>query len=125
MLKERKLIPIYTTQGELGGFLRFPYIYNPQGEWIGYITRDRDVYSVHGIYVGKLSDGPRILRKREWSFDKERITPPRSAPHIHPPAHVPLAPQMPEIMLNMIDVLDEAPELLQPVDYADLRDDMD
>lgn len=125
MLTRAKLIPIYTSRGDLGAFLLYPYIYNVRGEWIGWVGSDRSVYSVHGNYVGMLSKDPRILRKREWTIDtKPHKQPPPPPPPIRPPAHVPLAPLMAEVKLNMIDVLDEAPELMPPIDFGDLREDM-
>lgn len=127
MATKTKLIPIYTSRGDLGAYLLYPYIYSATGEWIGWVASDRSVYSVHGHYVGTLSKDPRILRKREWTSEaappRQEIPPP--PPPIRPPAHVPLAPQMAEISLNMIDVLEEAPELLPPIDFGELRDDMD
>ena len=44
---------------------------------------------------------------------------------IQPPAHVPLAPQMPEVPVNMIDILEEAPDMLPPIGFGDLLEDMD
>jgi hypothetical protein len=38
---------------------------------------------------------------------------------------VPLPPQMAEVPLNMIDVLDEVPNLLPPVGFGELNEDMD
>jgi hypothetical protein len=123
---KKKLIPIYTTQGDVGAFLLYPYIYSAIGDWIGWVTSDRGVYSVHGHFVGTLSKGPRILRKREWdSATAPPRQPPPSPPPIRPPVNVPLAPQMAEVALNMIDVLEEAPELMPPVDFGELRDDME
>jgi len=122
---EKKLIPIYNSRGDIGAFLLFPYIFNTQGEWIGWVTVDRIVFSVHGHQVGTLSKDPRILRKREVSDGIRRQKPPEPPPPIRVPATLPLAPQLPEITINIIDVLDEAPELLPPVDFGDLRDDMD
>ena len=125
MATHTKLIPIYTSHGDIGGFLLYPYIYNTQGEWIGWVTADRNVYSVHGHYVGKLDQGPRILRRREAAYDRERRLPPPEPPPIRPPTRVPLAPPLAEVAINMIDVLEEAPHLLPPVDFGDLRQDMD
>jgi hypothetical protein len=125
MLTGTELIPIFKSRGEVGAFLLFPYIYSTEGEWIGWVSADRGVYSVHGHYVGNLSKEPRILRKRELSGSRQRLPPPSPPPAIRLPSHTPLAPQLPEVMLNMIDVLEEAPELLPPTDYGDLREDMD
>ena len=59
-------IPIYTTSGDPEAFLVFPHIFNQSGDWIGWITSDRQVYSVYGKYVGWIADGPRIFRKRVY-----------------------------------------------------------
>jgi hypothetical protein len=120
-----KLIPIYTTSGDLGAYLVYPHIYNPIGEWIGYVTPDRDVYSVLGHYVGKLSNDPRILRKRSYDFSRPRQTPPPPQRRISVPATVPLAPMMAELSFSMIDVLDDEPERLSTIDFDELREDMD
>jgi hypothetical protein len=120
-----KLIPIYTSHGDLGGFLLYPYIYSTLGEWIGWVTSEKQVYSVHGHFVGVFSPGPRILRRRESANANHFLQPPAPPPPIRPPTRVPLAPQMPEVTLNMIDVLEEAPDLLPPADFGELRQDMD
>lgn len=117
--------PIYKSIGEVGAYLSFPYIYSTDGEWIGWITADRSVYSVHGHYVGVLSEEMRIMRNREFVSGKRRLKPPSPPPPLQLPGVNPLAPQLPEVMQNMIDVLEESPELLPPPDYGDLRDDLD
>ena len=123
--KKQRLIPIYTTLGDLGAFLVYPFLFNQLGEWVGFITRKQEVYSVLGHYVGYLADGPRILRKRTYAFDKTRITPPLNPGRIPVPAHVPLAPMMSELTFSMIDILYEEPERLSTLDTDDLREDMD
>ena len=121
----RKLIAIYITSGDVGGFLSYPYIYNRQGEWIGWVTPERQVYSVHGSYVGYLSDEPRIIRKQSSGHLKPRRTPPPRPENIRPPAVVPLPPLMPEIPIGSVDVLEELPDLLPSTDCGELREDMD
>lgn len=126
MMNNNRLIPIYTTKGDLEAYMSYPHLYSRQGEWIGYITADRQVYSVHGHYVGWLADGPRILRKIADSFGKARITVQRpNSIKISPPALSPLAPMMSELTFGLIDVLQDQPELLPPPDFGDLREDMD
>lgn len=126
MAKNNRLIPVYTTKGDLEAFLLYPYLYSRQGEWIGFVAPDRQVYSVHGHYVGWLADGPRILRRLADSFDRGRISVPRPQNlKISPPAMSPLAPLMSELTFGLIDVLQDQPELLPPPDFGDLRDDMD
>jgi hypothetical protein len=120
-----KLIPIYTTAGDLGAYLSYPYLYNPQGEWIGFVTPQREIYSVLGNYVGMLAKDARILRKRSYDFSKPRREPPPPQPRINVPATVPLAPLMAELPYTMIDVLEEDPERLSTADFDELREDMD
>jgi hypothetical protein len=121
----KKLIPIYSTSGDLGAYLLYPYLYNAQGEWVGYVRPNREVYSVLGHYVGKLSNDPRILRKRSYDFSKPRLDPPPPQPRITVPATVPLAPMMAELSYTMIDVLEDEPERLSTIDFDELREDMD
>lgn len=125
MANSRRLIPIYTTRGDVGGFLNYPYIFNPQGEWIGWVTADRKVYSVHGHYVGYMTNDPRILRRVSDSFDQPRLTPPPAPPPVAIPATSPLAPLMPELTQGILDVLEDAPELMPSLDAGELREDMD
>ncbi|MBL6965693.1 MAG: hypothetical protein ISR60_03985 [Anaerolineales bacterium] len=124
MTQSKPLIPIYTTSGEVGAFLRYPHLYNYMGEWVGWVRPDREIYSVLGHYIGWLTDDPRILRKRSYDFSKPRITPPQPQPRVRVPATVPLAPMMSELTYTHIDVLEEEPHRLNTVDYGELREDM-
>jgi hypothetical protein len=125
MPENTHLIAIYTTHGDVGAFLVYPYIFNRQGEWIGWVTAERQVYSVHGHYVGYLSDDPRILRKQSSGYLKPRRSPPPPPRAISPPANVPLPPMMPELPIGSYDVIEDRPDMLPAVDFGDLRDDMD
>jgi len=120
-----KLIVIYTTRGEPAGFLQYPHLFNRQGEWIGWVNTKRQVYSVYGHYVGFLTNDPRIIRKQSSGYLKPRLEPPSRPKNIIPPATIPLAPMMPELPIGMFDVLEENPDMLPPVDFGDLKDDMD
>lgn len=117
-------IAIYTSRGDVGGFLVYPNIYNSLGEWVGWVTTDREVYSVLGIFVGWMSKDPRILRKRVEEFTHPRKLPPLIPERIYPPATVPLAPLMSELTFDTMDVFLEEPELLHTVDSGDLREDI-
>lgn len=125
MAEEKKLIPIYTTSGEIGAFLVYPNIYNRGGEWIGWVTADQNVFSVHGQWVGRMTSEPRILRNRESPEISQRIKPPAPPPPIRVPYRTPLAPQMGEIGSNLIDVLDEASEMMPTIDFGEMLEDMD
>lgn len=124
-MTSRKIIPIYTTGGDLGALMIYPFLFNTRGEWIGFVTQEKDVYSVLGYYVGYLGDGPRILRKRTFDYDKPRLSPPRAPSNITRPATVPLAPLMPELPYSVIDILEDEPQRLTTVDAGDLRQDLD
>ena len=103
----------------------YPHLYNPQGEWIGWVTSDRQVYSVHGQYVGWVSSEPRILRKPADAFERPYRQPPFQPTRIRVLPQYPLAPMMPELTRDVVDVLDEMPDLLPTVDFGELRQDMD
>jgi hypothetical protein len=122
---KHNLIPVYTSKGDAEAFLAYPYLFNHSGEWIGWVTPDRDVYSVLGYYVGMLTNDPRILRKRATNTLKPRLQPPASPRRIYPPATIPLAPLMPELTQSIIDVLLEEPERLHTVDIGEFRSDLD
>ena len=62
--KKRKPIPIYTTSGDWTALLVFPYVFSTTGEWIGFVTSDKNVFDTDGVYVGWITSEPRILRKR-------------------------------------------------------------
>ena len=121
----QKLIPIYTSKGDVEAFLSYPYIFNRAGDWIGWVTPRREVYSVLGYYVGYLTDDPRILRKRATSTLKPRLNPPPRPAPIRLPASVPLAPMMSELTFSLVDVLVEEPERLHTLESGEFREDLD
>jgi hypothetical protein len=120
-----RIIPIYTSRGDAEAFLQYPFLFNRVGEWIGWVTPQREVYSVMGYFVGTLTSDPRIVRKRSEDTDKPRQNPPLPPGRISPPAQVPLAPLMMELTHSLIDILSEEPERLHTLDSGDLREDMD
>jgi len=103
----------------------YPYLFNISGEWVGFVTPAKEIYTVLGYYAGYLADGPRILRKRAYSFDKPQIAPPPRPEKIAVPATVPLAPMMSELTYSVIDLLEEDPDRLTTVDSGELRQDLD
>lgn len=119
------IIPIYTTKGDAEAFLAYPYLFNRNGEWIGFVTPKREVYSVIGHFAGTLTNDPRIIRKKATNTLKPSLKPPPAPRKIYPPATIPLPPMMPELSHSVIDVLLEAPELLHTIDIGEQRQDMD
>jgi hypothetical protein len=119
------VIPIYTSRGDAEAFLVYPYLYNRQGEWIGWVTNDRQVYSVLGYFIGELSSGPRIIRKRITAALMPRKSSPPRPPRLTVPATIPLAPQMGDLRFGVVDVLLDEPERLHTLDAGEQRQDMD
>lgn len=118
-------IPIYNTKGDADAFLLYPYLFNRTGDWIGFVTPARDVYSVLGEYVGTLTNDPRIVAKRAIDETKPRVAPPPAPKRVQLPANVPLAPMMPELSHSLVDVLIDMPEKLHTIDSGESRQDMD
>jgi hypothetical protein len=121
----RAVVPIYTSRGDAEAFLVYPYLYNRMGEWIGWVTFDRQVYSVFGDYVGEMTAEPRIIRKRITASLRAHKNPPLPPEHILVPPTIPLAPMMADLRFGVMDVLLEEPERLHTIDSAENREDMD
>ena len=120
-----RIIPIFSSRGEADAYLVFPHLFNRSGEWIGWVTPQREVYSVLGNYVGFLTADPRIVRKRSDDTSRPRMKTPPPPRRLATPAHTPLAPMMADLVHSLIDVLAEEPERLHTVDTGELRDDLD
>ena len=123
--QQRRIVPIYSSRGEAEAFLVFPHLFNRNGEWIGWITPSREVYSVLGYYVGMLTDDARIVRRRTEDDLKPHVKPPRYPGRISTPAVIPLAPLMKDLTQSLVDVLQEEPERLHTLDSGELRQDLD
>jgi len=116
-------IPLYSSRGEWAAMLIENDLYNPQGEWIGWIDKEGKIFSVAGEYAGWLSKDFRVLRQRVLETPVPRRPPPaRSRERVRMPAHVPLARMMAEITYDTVDVFEEMPELLGPFDIDQLKD---
>ncbi len=124
-MSQHRIIPIYSSRGEVEAFLIFPYLYNRSGEWIGWVTPQREVYSVMGSYVGFLTNDPRIVRHRSDNAFRPRLKPPPAPRRLNSPATTPLAPLMSDLTHSLVDVLVEEPERLHTVDSGELREDLD
>jgi hypothetical protein len=124
-MSQQRIIPVYSSRGEVEAFLVFPYLFNRSGEWIGWVTAQREVYSVLGEYVGFLTNDPRIVRRRSEDElrPRLRVSPPPG--RLSTPATIPLAPLMSDLTHSLVDVLVEEPERLHTVDSGELREDMD
>ena len=125
MSQQQRIIPIYSSKGEVDAILIFPYLFNRSGEWIGWVTPKLEVYSVMVHYVGMLTNDPRIVRNRSGDDLRPRIKPPSHPGRIIIPATLPLAPLLKELTHSLVDVLSEEPQRLHTVDSGELREDMD
>jgi hypothetical protein len=96
---QHRIIPVYTSRGEAEAFMVFPYIFNRNGEWVGWATPKREVYSVLRYYVGTLTDDARIIRKRSEDELRPRLKSPPHPGKITTPANIPLAPLMKDLTL--------------------------
>jgi len=121
----RAIVPIYTSRGDAEAFLVYPYLHNRMGEWIGWVTADRKVYSVLGFYVGELTAEPRIIRKRLTSSLRPGKPPPPPPERLLVPATIPLPPMMADLRFGVMDVLLEEPERLHTLDSGEERQDID
>ncbi|HEY5983735.1 MAG TPA: hypothetical protein VIU38_09705 [Anaerolineales bacterium] len=120
-----KVVPLYNSKGDLGAYMVYPYIYNLLGEWVGFCTAEREVFSVIGNYVGYLADDQRILRPRTLSSPQRQAEPPSRPPKLSPPAAVPLAPMLRELTHSTVDVLLDEPDRLHTADMGELRPDLE
>lgn len=122
-----KLVPLFSSKGEWFGLFYEGHLYNPFGEWIGWVVPGTNqVYSVVGEHVGWLSNDGRVLRKRSTDNLAPRRTPPPRPPKITVPASVPLAPLMAELRFDTVDVSEEMPDRLHPLDFIEeTRPDLD
>jgi hypothetical protein len=105
--------------------LQYPHIFSTSGEWIGWVSPQREVYDVDGVYAGLLTNDARITRQRSKEGERQRLAPPPAPQPIRPPTLVPLAPMMAELPGGTIDVLQEEPERLHPIDTGELKADME
>jgi len=122
---QRKPIPIYTSKGDAEAFLVYPYLYNRLGDWIGFVSPNKEVYSVIGYFVGMISKDFRIVGKRATRTLRPRLKPPPVPAKVYPPATVPLAPMMSDLPPGRIDILLDEPDRLHTVDSGEFRQDMD
>jgi hypothetical protein len=118
------IIPVFSSRGDAEAFLVYPHLFNRMGEWIGFVTPQREVFSVLGCYVGNLTNDPRILRKRSME-DHPRQRPPAAPAKIRIPSGNPLPKMMSDVSFEMVDVLQDQPELLHTLDSGEFRQDMD
>jgi hypothetical protein len=113
--------PIYTSSGDWAAMLIGRYLYDPQGQWIGWIDSKGLVFSVRGEYVGWLSRDFRVLRKRGGDGEPRRDPPP-APPRVRLPMSVALPPMLAGLSYDTMDVFEEAAHRLDPLDMDSVQD---
>ena len=103
----KKQIPIYTSEGDCKAYLIYPYVFDEDGDWIAFITDDRNVYSVNGDYIGWITDDPRIVRTVSSDGFRDTSEPPEAPLRIKIKISTSLAPMMPDLPNTQIDVLQD------------------
>lgn len=96
------------------------YLFNVDGEWIGFTVR-RDVYDTDGFYLGFLSDDKRLLRKRTRPTDKLHLEPPPRPERPKIPASMPLAPLLPFLPLALAEARTNKPAVWELIPQTDLN----
>lgn len=115
---------IYNTSGDWMATVVGTSVFDSRGEYIGFMEA-RSVYTRDGEWIGELSKDGRILKKRAGKAQPLHSNPPPK-PSTRPsnlPGRAPLPPQNAEIGYNLIDVLEEDPEIFKRL--SDRRADMD
>ena len=114
--------PIYTSAGDWVAMLIGRYLYNTGGEWIGWIDAEGLIFNTRGEYAGWLARDFRVLRKREGGTQHPRRDPPDRPPRAKLPMSVKLPPMMGSVAYDTMDVFEEAPYRLDPMDMDQVED---
>jgi hypothetical protein len=60
---------LFDSTGEFIAFRRGRYVWNSDGEWIGWLPWDeRDVVTTAGEYLGTIFPGHRLYRRSSWLY---------------------------------------------------------
>ena len=106
-MTEKRQIPIYTSAGDCLAYLSYPYVFDVNGDWIAFVTDDRNVYSVNGDYIGWITDDPRIVRTVSSNGFRNTKEPPVAPLRIKIKLSTSLAPMMSDLLNSQIDVLQD------------------
>jgi hypothetical protein len=114
---------IFDTHGDWQATRMGNLLFDTRGEYIGFVV-ETDVYKADGEWVGQISRDNRIVRKRAGQRKPAIPNPPAKPPKpTNLPARAPLPPMPSELSYDIIDVMEEDPEIFKRV--SDLKKDMD
>lgn len=109
---------IYDTPGDWQGVILNNAIFDPRGDYLGFIQEEKpelyEVYTASGEWIGSLIPDGRIVRKR--TSDRRPLLKklpgkqPKPAPF---PSRAPLPPQTADLGFDKIDVLEWDPEVFK------------
>jgi len=121
--KPEKPIFLFNSSGDWGGTVIGGRIFGPRGDYLGFVEGTA-VYTKDGEWVGDLAKDGRILRKRSARSRPLHANPPPKPPKpTGLPARAPLPPQTVDVGHDVIDILEEDPDIFKRV--SDRRPDMD
>ncbi|MGA2110548.1 MAG: hypothetical protein ABSG98_00185 [Anaerolineales bacterium] len=126
-IPSQAVVPLFTSRGDFAAMVRYPYLYNAEGDWIGWVSEAGEVFNLERDYVGWISGDHRILR-RPSSEARTRPVSPGAAPpprKLQRPAIVPLPPLMAVYSQDVLDVLEESPCPLHTEDTGETRPDLE
>lgn len=66
---------IFNTSGEYVAFVSDRNLFNPDGDWLGFIVNGNEVYQTDGLFVGYLLDDDRIARKEDEVTRSRQLAP--------------------------------------------------
>ncbi len=120
--QERPLF-IYNTDGDWFAAKIGDHLFDPRGEWVGFVENG-EVWTASGEWIGALSRDGRILRKRAAPHRPLRKDiPPRPPRPENLPARAPLPPMMAMLSYDTVDVLEEEPDIFKRI--SETRPDME
>lgn len=121
------IVPLFTSHGDFAAMVRYPYIYNAEGDWIGYVSEAAEVFNLERDYVGWISEDRRVLRRPSMGARTRPLRPGDAPPpgKLQRPAVVPLPPQMAVYSQDVVDVLEQVPCPLHTEDAGEMRPDLE
>src|SRR6266508_4374766 len=66
---------IYDTSGRYVAFITDGHLFNPGGDWLGFIANGNEVYQHDGTFAGYVTGDDRVVRNRAEHY-RSRVSPP-------------------------------------------------